>query len=462
MTSPEPTHGSFPSSTAASGGFLGFQAARRAHNAAAEGLWRVHGGLYDLSTFDHPGGKSFLEDTRGMDVTELFESHHLDIEKARGVLDKNFVRKADWPRESPLTFKSDGFYSYLRSRVLAKIRAIGPGPMKISRIFGDAVAASFVFLMGASAYLRSRALALVGGVAGGFLIGIGHNYDHQKENWRRHYLDLCGSALEVFHVQHVLSHHVYANTMLDLENPNVYKLIGLPIDGSEPPAKGPAPWLIFKAICINALVGALTSPLSFLMIRRPIGFAHYYVLLGMILASRASPVASSRPTAWAVGLWMLAKSATLVFTASAFVNGHHDEVTWRQSEGEMPSEEMKDFGLFQMEVTGDKRETYLIKNNVWRTIVNLTTLSDHTMHHLFPAVDHAYYGLLYPELADACRKFGVRFETRTTAEMVSGMIAKGKGLGGEVVPRRAGWDGRFKGGWVDEAAGFVDAPKKDQ
>jgi len=46
----------------------------------AEGLWRIYDKLYDLSDFAarHPGGASWIECTRGTDITEPFESHHIE------------------------------------------------------------------------------------------------------------------------------------------------------------------------------------------------------------------------------------------------------------------------------------------------------------------------------------------------------------------------------------------------
>ena len=53
-----------------------------------------------------------------MDITEMFEAHHVDIEKAEIILKKYFVKKADGPRNSQYTFSKSGFYHKLRKRVL--------------------------------------------------------------------------------------------------------------------------------------------------------------------------------------------------------------------------------------------------------------------------------------------------------------------------------------------------------
>ena len=51
-------------------------------------MWLIHGNLYDLSQFmdKHPGGKEWLEFTRGTDCTTEFETHHLDDGKMRKYL----------------------------------------------------------------------------------------------------------------------------------------------------------------------------------------------------------------------------------------------------------------------------------------------------------------------------------------------------------------------------------------
>ena len=55
-------------------------------------LWRVGDNLYDLAGFEHPGGVDLLSMSKGTDITEAFEAHHIDIKKARAVLDKYFVQ----------------------------------------------------------------------------------------------------------------------------------------------------------------------------------------------------------------------------------------------------------------------------------------------------------------------------------------------------------------------------------
>lgn len=89
----------------------------------------------------HPGGRDWLERTRGQDITEAYEVHHINIEKTfpylppfplaltvdfdhngdegdfdlflahcDRILKKCYVKDINTPRNSPFTFEDDGFY----------------------------------------------------------------------------------------------------------------------------------------------------------------------------------------------------------------------------------------------------------------------------------------------------------------------------------------------------------------
>lgn len=97
-------------------------AKRKVDNLGSTSLWRVHDKLYNLSSFIdlHPGGRDWIETTRGTDITEAFETSHLvNVEKVDAILAKYYVRDADvgHVRNSPYTFEEDGFYKTLKRRV---------------------------------------------------------------------------------------------------------------------------------------------------------------------------------------------------------------------------------------------------------------------------------------------------------------------------------------------------------
>lgn len=71
-------------------------------------LWRIHDGLYDLTSFEHPGGAEWIQMTQGQDITEAFEAAHIRGNKAEALARKYFVRNTDKPRNSEATFKENG------------------------------------------------------------------------------------------------------------------------------------------------------------------------------------------------------------------------------------------------------------------------------------------------------------------------------------------------------------------
>lgn len=62
-----------------------------------------------------------------MDITEAFEAHHLNP-LASKMLATFFVRPAVTRRNSPFTFKPDGFYLTLKARVREQLKDVEPGP----------------------------------------------------------------------------------------------------------------------------------------------------------------------------------------------------------------------------------------------------------------------------------------------------------------------------------------------
>ena len=56
-------------------------AGKRIDDKVPGGFWRIHDKVYDLTGFKHPGGVMWMHLTKGTDITELFEIHHLNIDK---------------------------------------------------------------------------------------------------------------------------------------------------------------------------------------------------------------------------------------------------------------------------------------------------------------------------------------------------------------------------------------------
>lgn len=156
---------------------------KRADDGVPAHCHRVHDKVYDLGRFSHPGGALWLDLTRGTDITELFESHHLDYTRAVAVLAKYEVRELTGtlgPRNSPFTFRPGDFYHSLRQKVWERHRATAAlGPAPLTQVFADSMAllsAGLTCLAGMQAtdcWLGGARSALLIGLLNGLFIGIG-------------------------------------------------------------------------------------------------------------------------------------------------------------------------------------------------------------------------------------------------------------------------------------------------
>ena len=148
-------------------------------------LWRVHGAFYDLTSYVdlHPGGQVFLQATRGMDVTEAFEAHHI-----RSVADSVLSRykvPSPWPtiRMNPLRHQFIGPWREIKQRVRAYLEKIGnptgQTPDKIG-ILHSWIVLQFLLAAYLAAKRRSNALAMLAGFLLISVWGVGHCHMHKS------------------------------------------------------------------------------------------------------------------------------------------------------------------------------------------------------------------------------------------------------------------------------------------
>lgn len=151
----------------------------------AEGLWRVHDKLYDLTDFikRHPGGSDWIKITKGIDITEQFETNHI-TEVAANILPKFFVRDAKLPRNYKITYDENGFFKTLKRKVAAKLDNLDHSPTANSRFYCDFMLVSTFLLAIMSARDNSYFVACFAAFALSSLTVIVHNFIHQRDNWR--------------------------------------------------------------------------------------------------------------------------------------------------------------------------------------------------------------------------------------------------------------------------------------
>lgn len=102
----------------------------------AEGLWRINDTLYDLSDFIkvHPGGMDWIALTKGTDITEAFEVHHIYPKEPERLLKKYEIRKAIEPRNFKFTFNEDGFYRTFKRKVGEKLHSVDRNLEQMSKV----------------------------------------------------------------------------------------------------------------------------------------------------------------------------------------------------------------------------------------------------------------------------------------------------------------------------------------
>ena len=180
----------------------------------------IHGQMYDARDFEavHPGGSVFLQACRGLDVTALFESTHLDIKRALASLAKLPVTGTYTPK---LTYD---FQAYHRARLgMHRLHPFDPsvetdasmGPGSSVAVFrmhprgkrcpgvpDGAVDGEWVMLCTTSALLNA------------FSGAHGHSAIHRLHPVSL-FLDWNGLSAYEWVLEHVVSHHPHVNTPRD-------------------------------------------------------------------------------------------------------------------------------------------------------------------------------------------------------------------------------------------------------
>ncbi|BFF94378.1 cytochrome b5-related protein [Drosophila madeirensis] len=362
----------------------------------AEGLWRINDKLYDLSDFAkrHPGGAYWIECTRGTDITEPFESHHIE-DRARHMLSKFEVREAAQPRNYKFTLDQNGFYMTLKRRVREKLRKINYSPTKKTDLYHSGILASvFILSWIGTAYSSYLAKALAG-LTLCYLANSAHNYFHQRDNWRMYTFNLTLMNFRNWRISHALSHHVYPNSLHDLELSMFEPFL----------CWVPSPHYAGR---VKRWISVVISPIFYV-------FSFSVAFLQRVVASLSKEnlmywddlIPITLPLflylTTGVGLSAALWSWLHVLAVGAFFFGfigltaaHHDPRILHDGDAQRKD---RDWGLYQLDTIIDRRDVK------WSHLLVLTHFGDHALHHLFPTLDHGVLRHLYPELNQTMQEF---------------------------------------------------------
>nr|BAN20361.1 conserved hypothetical protein [Riptortus pedestris] len=368
-------------------------------------LWRIHDGLYDVTDFikHHPGGAYWLTVTQGTDITEAFESHHLS-DKARNILPKYFIRKATTKRNSPFTFEKDGFYETLRNRVKEKIKD-QKGPSVQSKMMIDSLFTGTIIFSVLAGIYQNYIFAFVASLFLTFTTVCAHNFFHQRDNWRMYFFQLSLLSVRDWRISHAMSHHLFPNTLHDLE-----------ITMFEPWFQYlPRPDKSFTARFFSLLYW----PIVYLLILFAESISRLMVdpdglkeLIPLVIP--LSMILCNVPVITAVIWWVLIIfMASFMFSLVGLNAAHHHPEIFH--DGDEPRKN-RDWGVYQLDAVRDRTEIKGILPLV------LILFGDHTLHHLFPTLDHAHLAKLYPVLEETCKEFNVDFKLHTIVDLLLGQF----------------------------------------
>lgn len=377
----------------------------------AEDLWRINDQLYDLTDFldNHPGGKDWLILTKGTDITEAFECHHIS-DNARILSGKYFVRKASTPRNSPFTFEETGFYRSLRKKIREALKDVPEDAAHRSKIFTDVLFVAFFSTALLSTYFRSFTLGVISGVSLALLANAAHNFFHQKDNFRMYYFDFTLMSSRGWRISHALSHHLYTNTVYDYEISSLEPFLQY-LPQSKPVIFRYPSWFYSPVFYMFMFTGYfIRGHIQNIIDRRKIRPEN--LLPGFVLFSMFA-VNWWEPFWYPLVMFLFIHTIGGVWFGFVGVNAahHHPKIF---HDGDSPREENMDWGIYQLDAVMDRTDI------TGSHFLVLTNYGDHGLHHLFPTIDHGKLQYLYPVFQEVCREFGVELKMTTQFKLILG------------------------------------------
>jgi fatty acid desaturase len=376
--------------------------------------WRVHDKLYNLESFikKHPGGSEWIEMTRGTDITEAFESSHVvNVKQVEQVLAKYYVAEAKSPRVSPFTFKKDGFYKTLKRKIEPILKEVGTGPDGTVKAITDGLVIASITLAFLGVTWKSIILLILSGFVLTFATIASHNFFHIKQNWRGYYWDLSLLSSYEWRISHSLSHHLYPNTIMDVE-----------ISMFEPtleflPKKEKnfihrhlaflfTHWVYFSTF-FQGFYFSWKKILTGKQKLRPVDALNWVQLLLLIILAQS---------VWGgFKAWMIIHAASSYLFLLIGLNAahHHPDIFHDGDEARKDP----DFGLCQLDATrdraGDPHKNFL---------VIMITFGEHCLHHLFPTVCHSKLRHLKGVFEETLQEFSEQFPAMTQWELYRGCL----------------------------------------
>ena len=172
----------------------------------------IHGVLYDVRGFAHPGGALWLDSVSGTDATALFELSHLRINAARHAL----ARLPTCGTYTQVCEQDYTLYARLRAVAADLLPAGAPAPPDACSVWLACAVLAHAALLSTRVAGGARwwALCAAAATCNTVLGGYGHDALHRLHP-RALLLDWNGLSGYEWLIEHVVSHHPHVNTAYD-------------------------------------------------------------------------------------------------------------------------------------------------------------------------------------------------------------------------------------------------------
>ncbi|XP_037817581.1 cytochrome b5-related protein [Lucilia sericata] len=377
----------------------------------AEGLWRIYDTLYDFTPFisKHPGGSFWLEKTKGTDITEPFETHHI-----KGIspllLQKYKIREALKPRNYTFTMHEKGFYKTLKSRVAETLKDLDYTPVEKSNLFHLTLLISTLVCSILSALNAGVIFELIAALSLCWLSTSAHNYFHQKDNWQMYTFNFTLMNFAEWRISHAISHHVYTNSLYDLEM-SLFEpfLCWIPNEHISSKVKR------ILSVIIQPIFYVAIFPFHFIQrLLRSVFVKNellWHDVIGFSLPLLMLICSNSSLTNVLLHWSRIIAIGSFLFGLIGLNAAHHTPTIYHDGDANRKD---RDWGLYQLDTVIDRGD---IKGSQFMV---LTHFGEHALHHLFPTLDHGVLPQLYPVFRKTLEEFKEELRECTFLEHIIG------------------------------------------
>ncbi|CAD8104071.1 unnamed protein product [Paramecium primaurelia] len=370
-------------------------------------LWYIKGKIYDLSQFLqlHPGGDYFLSLTQGQDITEMYYSHHLNMEKCNAILQKYYVRDAD-KIDQYFDYDEKGFYLTLHKKVSDYFKTRDKGPTLMMKLVVFIALFSFIITFLLTCTLQSYLWAIICGYTLYVCFGLGHNFLHQGSFEPRRYLaDL--SFFSHFHwaITHCISHHHFTNSNIDLEVTSFepyYKT-----QKSKLPNNKYFRYYMDVFFALVSTIQFLSTIQQLLRGEERIRKEYFIPIVEYLILYYFCGDALE-----GFKLFMVIQSTSSYLTLKYSLITHHNNICYTDGCSIVPS---RDFGIYTLQTSQDHDPQVIFPFNMFI----FQGFNQHTLHHMFPTVDESRIPEIQHFLLETIQEFKLQhiYKQRTVGEL---------------------------------------------